>query len=455
MWRTTRLLVTGLVVSAGGGLNAAECDLTAHPLGTDLDLSSGMTTNLGGHSVAYNQTDLEFLCVWFDSRISGQNDVYGQRVSPTGSLLGVNETVTAGADSATDTSVAHRPAANQYLVTWRHQAGGPGSQGFNPAFGRIVSAAIVPITTPMDMSNGGLEATLVYNPTADEFMLEARNFAGGGVAGIYARRISPAGSPLNSDIIVSSSGAPAPAGQIAYNPADNQYLATWRDQTNSDLRGRILNADGSFATSAFIISSVFPSSTLAASVAFDPVDTRYFVVFGTFSGGPILGQFVTAAGVPDGPTLTLVNSAASLFPYVSYDPINEVFLLGWREGSNISVQLLSRQGNILGSAVPLVTGTATRDPRIAADTTAGGFLVVWADNRNTGQSDTFARLIGVGIDSPCEGDLDCDGLVSTSDLLALLSAWGTFPAGPPDYDGGGVGTGDLLILLSNWGPCPP
>jgi hypothetical protein len=455
MWRSTRLLAAGLVFGAGAGLSAGECDLTALPIGSDLDLSSGVTTNLGGHSVAYNQTDLEFLCVWFDSRIAGQNDVYAQRVSPTGSLLGVNETVISGENSQTDTAVAYRTVANQYLVTWRNQGGPPGSEGFNHAFGRMVTAAGVPLTDPLDMSNGGLEPTLVYNPTEDEFMLEARNFAGGGAAGIYARRISSAGEPQGSDIIVTTIGAPAPAGQIAYNDMNNQYLATWRDQTSSDLRGRILNADGSFATSPFVISSVFPGSTLAASVAFDPIDLRYFVVFGTFSGGPILGQFVTAAGVPDGPTLNLVDSAASLSPYVSYDPINEVFLLGWRNGSNISVQLLSRQGDILGSPVPLVTGTATRDPRIAADTTTGGFLVVWADDRNPGQADTFARVVAVAIDSPCVGDLDCDGTVSTADLLALLSAWGTFPGGPPDFDGGGVATSDLLILLSNWGPCPP
>ena len=55
----------------------------------------------------------------------------------------------------------------------------------------------------------------------------------------------------------------------------------------------------------------------------------------------------------------------------------------------------------------------------------------------------------------CPGDLDSDGSVGILDLLALLSAWGSNPGGPPDFDGDGtVGVLDLLALLANWGPCP-
>ena len=55
----------------------------------------------------------------------------------------------------------------------------------------------------------------------------------------------------------------------------------------------------------------------------------------------------------------------------------------------------------------------------------------------------------------CEADLDGNGAVGASDLLALLAAWGTNPGGPPDFDGDRtVGASDLLFLLANWGPCP-
>jgi probable HAF family extracellular repeat protein len=57
------------------------------------------------------------------------------------------------------------------------------------------------------------------------------------------------------------------------------------------------------------------------------------------------------------------------------------------------------------------------------------------------------------------GDLNGDGHVDVSDLLLLLAAWGTCPAGsspappcPADFNGDGVvDVSDLLILLANWG----
>jgi hypothetical protein len=58
---------------------------------------------------------------------------------------------------------------------------------------------------------------------------------------------------------------------------------------------------------------------------------------------------------------------------------------------------------------------------------------------------------------PCPGDTNDDLVVSTADLLGLLSAWGT---SDPVYDiapeggDGVVSTADLLELLSGWGPCP-
>jgi hypothetical protein len=54
----------------------------------------------------------------------------------------------------------------------------------------------------------------------------------------------------------------------------------------------------------------------------------------------------------------------------------------------------------------------------------------------------------------CNADLDGDGLVEVPDFLAVLSAWGTDPDGPPDFDrNGAVGMEDLLALLGYWGPC--
>ena len=57
--------------------------------------------------------------------------------------------------------------------------------------------------------------------------------------------------------------------------------------------------------------------------------------------------------------------------------------------------------------------------------------------------------------SVCHGDLDADGAVGITDLLALLASWGPCAGCPADLDGNGqVDINDFLALLAAWGSCP-
>lgn len=89
--------------------------------------------------------------------------------------------------------------------------------------------------------------------------------------------------------------------------------------------------------------------------------------------------------------------------------------------------------------------------------TATGDRTLLASLGNTSlQINDLATSPAYGPCSDCPGDLDRDGEIGTTDLLALLSAWG--PCGDPcpqDLDGSGdVGTADLLAMLAAWGVCP-
>ena len=65
-------------------------------------------------------------------------------------------------------------------------------------------------------------------------------------------------------------------------------------------------------------------------------------------------------------------------------------------------------------------------------------------------SRNVALLVGAPGGEPA--DLDGDGAVGSSDLGALLAAWGNAGAGGEDLDGDGVvGSSDLGILLAAWG----
>lgn len=424
------------------------------PVGGNVDLSAGVTTNMNGISIAFNSTDGEFMVAWYDSRVSGQNNIYAQRVDAAdGSTLAGNATIIAGSPSQSDSAIAYNPTDNRYLVSWRNQSGAPGSAGFNHTFGRLVGADGVPVSGPVDLANSGLEPTMTYNPVSNEFFVEARNFAGGGPGGIRARRITAAGLPTGPDISLSAAGAPAPAGQVAYDSNNNRYLGTWRNQVDGDLRGRIIDAAGTPLTAEFIISATFPNSGLAGSLAFDPVNDRYLAVLGTFSGGPIIGQLVNSDGTLSGGNFTVHDTAANVNPFVAYDTANHVFLVAWTANGAVTAKLLDEDGNQLGDDLTVAAGSGIGAPRIAADSNAGGFLVAWKDNRDAGQTDVYSQLIEV-VSDECSADLDGDGEVGAPDLAIVLGNWGVCEACEADLDeDGNVGAADLAILLGNWGPC--
>jgi hypothetical protein len=66
----------------------------------------------------------------------------------------------------------------------------------------------------------------------------------------------------------------------------------------------------------------------------------------------------------------------------------------------------------------------------------------------------FIAGLGSAPGLPCAADIDGDGAVAVSDLLAVLGDWDA-TGSPADIDGNGVvGVGDLLMVLGGWGACP-
>ncbi len=64
--------------------------------------------------------------------------------------------------------------------------------------------------------------------------------------------------------------------------------------------------------------------------------------------------------------------------------------------------------------------------------------------------------LGGGPPPPCPPDINGDGVVNVTDLLAVIGAWGACPPPcPPDVNNdGNVNVTDLLAVIGAWGPCP-
>jgi uncharacterized protein YlbG (UPF0298 family) len=158
-------------------------------------------------SVGYNAAQGEFLIVWEDSRDFGitSTDIYGQRVSPTGTLLGGNIPVSTGASKETEPALVFGSVLDGYLLVWRDDRNEPGTGG--DIFGRSLNGVGEQVGSDFQIAVeiGAQRRTQVaYDTRAGEFLAvweDSRNFFLGG-RDIYGQRtgarVQPTPTPTNT-----------------------------------------------------------------------------------------------------------------------------------------------------------------------------------------------------------------------------------------------------------------
>ena len=101
-----------------------------------------------------NPSANEYLITWWDFR-ARQGDIYGQRISADGALLGQDFLIAQAANFENwPPAVAFNATANEYLVVWYEDRGEPGQSNI---YGRRVSAAGLPLGQVFLVANEGLQ----------------------------------------------------------------------------------------------------------------------------------------------------------------------------------------------------------------------------------------------------------------------------------------------------------
>ncbi|HYP39347.1 MAG TPA: S-layer homology domain-containing protein [Chloroflexia bacterium] len=355
-------------------------------LGSPFPISTA-TSNQTDASVAYNCTDDEYLVIWLDDRAQVDDnynrDIYGQRVSGTGALLGGEFAISTQANEQRSPAVAYNSTNNEYLVVW-HDLRPRKGMGGDDIYGQRVSGAGALLGGEIVISSITVRyretPAVAYNSTNNEYLVVWVTFAAGAddCLCIYGRRVSSTGALLGGEVTISDPEANhggtflSYGPQVAYNSTNNEYLVVWDDGWvyNSNLWGRRLSSTGALLSGEIPI-SMHESVQYAPDLAYNSTNNEYLVVWHDYrnedssSNTDIYGQRVSATGTLLAGDFPISTAAGDqIVPEVVFNSTDNEYLVTWTDYRDyfclnlvyIYGQLLSGDGTLQGSGFNITPG---------------------------------------------------------------------------------------------------
>jgi hypothetical protein len=392
--------IFGQLVSATGA--EIGSDFRISNVGTDTDA----TRDAIAPAVAYNSADDEYLVTWEGDGFSVDDefDIFGQRLSATGTELGTNDfrISTMGTDGNADQSgitsgIAYNSTDDEYLVTW--EGDGFASPDYE-VFGQRLSnlgALLGPRLQVSSMGTGatgaGFDADVAYNSTDNEYLV---TWEGDGLVTdeefeIFGQRVSAAGAEVApDDFRISDVGTDGVAARdaskasVAYNSSGNEYLVVWYGDglavnDEFEIFGQRVSAAGAEAGGDFRISNVGTDTDAARdashpSLTYDPTLDRFLVTWGgdglaTDEEEEIFGQDVSAAGAEVDSDFRISNTGAdgdatrdAEDAVLAYNPTANEYVVVWQAdglATNDEFEIFGRRFD------PTVASTPVQPPPAA------------------------------------------------------------------------------------------
>jgi hypothetical protein len=357
------------------------------------------------HGVVFDGTN--YLVVWDDHRrgaIAGDGaapfDVYGQRVSRSGALVG-GEIRISPADNTRDFE-GSRVAfdGTNSLVIWNE---GLLSGTLNTDVkGQLVGRDGGLVGTEIAIKADGVK---INNPASPGLGFDGTNYlvcwhqdVSSAEHDLVGQLVSRAGSPVGSVVRISVLSTNASLPGVAFDGTD--YLVAWVDSfgtTNHNCQARFLDRSGNPASAEFApLASQGTNSPLLVASVFGGKQYLALGKVGVFSGsfhgspGDIYGAFVSP--FPYGSFPIAITSGLETGVSIAFDGSN--YLVGI-EGdatghSSINAQLVSTNGSPVGPGTSI--GRDGGEPLVAFGGT--NYLLVWEDG--TGGPHIYGQRISKG-----------------------------------------------------------
>jgi hypothetical protein len=344
-------------------------------------------------AVAFDGTN--YLVVWQDSRNDLSYDIYGARVTQSGTILDpIGIPISVAVNSQGVPSVAFD--GTNYLVVW---ADGRTDQG-NIYGARVNQTGVVLDTNGIGIAvapSGQWYPSVSFDGT--NFFIVWEDYRNNiNYADIYGARVTPSGIVLDTSGIPISTTADAQEDpSVAFDGTN--YLVVWEDMRSGywDLYGARVNQSGSVIDTIGIPIATGPYRQVDPSVAFDGLN--YLVAWGDRrnSVDDIYGTRVSLAGIVLDTLGIPISSAVEwqVYPSVAFDGTN--YFVTWLDcRSAVSYDIygarVSPSGVVIDSmGIGISTSPNGKwDPAVACGIT--NYLIAWEDSRSSSHDIYGARV---------------------------------------------------------------
>lgn len=372
-------------------------------------------------AVAYNTQDAEYLVVWQDwrNRDTTRFDIYARRVGAEGTLIGDDFPVTRQVLFQNYPHVAYNSTRNEYLVVWSDQRNTRtnGSDIYGQrvsADGTLIGSDVAIATAPGPQ----LYPRVAYSPDADEYLVvwQDSRTARTTSTDVFGQRIDGDGSLLGSNFATSDSNGAQNQPDVTYSPDSRRYLVVWDDERNVaavDVYAQLVTNAGTHDGANFPLSTA-SSSQENVNVSYNSSAGEFLVAWEdlrdySVTKTDIYGQRVGADGALRGGDISLsTGSSDEIEPILAFGANPSGYLLVWRDqrnepgtGGDIFGRALSGVGEQVGDEFEIAVEAGSQQRAHAAyDTASGEFLVVWRDPRSSllRGRDVFAQRIGTRVE---------------------------------------------------------
>jgi hypothetical protein len=385
----------------------------------------------------------QWLVAWRDHRNGSYSDIYGSRISSSGTVTDADGILIASSAQAQSKPAVASDGTN-YLVVWQEdRGGGPPFDIYGmriDASGRQLDEDAIPIST----STGSQEYPAVAFDNDSIYLVMWQDDRSGSGNDIYGTRVTTSGNVLDAPgIAISTETGRQRFPSVAFDGTN--FLVVWADErsgiSTDDIYGTLVERNGNVVSPGGNVIADDVNWQDNPSVAFD--GTNYLVVWDDYGSGTfnedIYGVRVNQSGNPVDASSIAISTAdnGQYRPAVAFG--GTTYLVVWfdrrtNNASDIYGARVNQSGAVLdASGIPIIAFTGTQEyPFITFD---GTNYLVGCENY---PSDSVWNILGAAVNT--------SGSVSE---IYTISSFSIDQYVPNPAAANGQGT-QILIVFPDW-----